>query len=147
MTALAEFFHALGALLAEQDRSDAGQEQSIAAPELPLAEPVGDPEQLPAAEEAVAEPAPAPEAEQPKRKKNKAHYTLTCQVCGTVFKATTRNGKYCPACRNREKAKNIAAAHARYREKQHAASARADSYVPSPRREEADMIYGNSIDL
>ena len=150
--ALSNLFLAIGNLLAEADRENAGQEQAVSA----LTEPVGNSEQLPNPAGKVAETLPPlpssveKVAETPansvvkvaeQKPKWERAYPNTCQSCGAEFKATTRAAKYCPECRAREKTKNIKAAHAKWMK-----SLPRETVSFSP-REDADMIYGNSTDM
>ena len=102
--------------------------------DLPAQSPAPAPLPAPVQEPVKAEPAPE---DQPKRKVFSAK-TFTCAVCGCRFEANAPHAKRCLKCRQKLRVAKLVELSNRKRQ---------DVNLWDGPAKDADMVYGNSIDM
>ena len=118
------FLAALGRALVETF----GNQPAHPAAPAPLPAPVQEPQPV------KAEPTPE---DQPKRKVFSAKI-FTCAVCGCRFEANAPHAKRCPECREKLRVAKLVELSNRKRQ---------DVNLWEGPSQDADMVYGNSIDM
>ena len=96
----------------------------------------------------------AVEAQEPAGRAKKVYRgkPCTCVKCGAGFTAKSTNAKYCPTCKAKVKEENLKRFRSMWNVSMKGAPAPADEGLqadtrPPAWKDDADMVYGNSIEL